>query len=88
MPKDGSFYEHFSENDCNTIDDETGFKVKMSEVRKRWDGFYVTEDNWEERQPQDFPRAPRTPKVYKNFRSDPEPIAYTPPDKSKLGSDC
>lgn len=88
MPKDGSFHSHFSHGSTNTIDDETGQKVKMNEVRKRWDGFYVTEENWEERQPQDFPRVPRSPKVFKNFRSDPEPIAYTDPDKSTLGSEC
>ena len=71
---------------CNTIDDETGFEVKLGEVRKRWDGQYVTDDNWEERQPQDFPRAPRTPKSFVNSRSEPAIVAYTPPDKSTLGS--
>lgn len=88
MPTDGSFpNSHFSEGSTNTIDDETGFKVKMSEVTKRWDGFYVTADNWEERQPQDFPRTPRTPKVFKNFRSTPELVPYTPPDLSTLGNE-
>ncbi|MGB2264779.1 MAG: hypothetical protein ACPH3C_06305 [Glaciecola sp.] len=89
MPKDGSFpNSYFSGGSTNTIDDETGQKVKMSDVRKRWDGYRVTGDNWEERQPQDFPRVPRTPKVFKDFRDEPEPISYTPPDKSTLGSDC
>jgi hypothetical protein len=85
--KDGSFSDTFSAGSTNTIDDETGQKVKMSEVRKRWDGYYVTNENWEERQPQDFPKTPRTTKVFRNFRADPEPIAYTPPDKSTLGSE-
>lgn len=70
---------------CNTIDDETGFKVKLSEVSKRWDGAYVTKDNWEERQPQDFPITPRTQKVYANARSEPEIIEYTEPDLTTLG---
>jgi len=77
---------YFESGTCNTIDDETGFKVKMSEVRKRWDGCFVTEDNWEERQPQDFPRTPRAPKAFKNSRSVPPIVNYTPPDKSTLGS--
>ncbi len=87
MPKDGSFNSTFEGGTCNTIDDETGLKVKMNQVRKRWDGMYVTEDNYEERQPQDFPRVPRTPHVFTNFRDQPEDIPYTAPDKSTLGSE-
>ena len=79
--------DYFEPGSANTIDDETGFKVKMSEVRKRWDGHFVTEDNWEERQPQDFPRTPRAQKVFKDSRGVPATVSYTPPDKSKLGSE-
>lgn len=74
----------FKGGTCNTIDDETGFKVKMSDVRKRWDGAYVTQENWEPRQPQDFPRTPRVPRAFKNSRSDPPIKVYTEPDKSTL----
>ncbi len=77
---------YFKAGTCNTIDDETGFKVKMSEVRERWDGCFVTEDNWEERQPQDFPVTPRSPKSFQNSRANPPAVSYTPPDKSTLGS--
>ena len=77
----------FDAGTCNTIDDETGLKVKLSEVRKRWNGMFVTEENWEPRQPQDFPRVPRTSKVFKNVRGEPDIISYTPPDKSTLGSE-
>jgi hypothetical protein len=87
MPKDGSFTDYFSAGSTNTIDDETGQKVKLNQTIKRWDGYRVTSENWEPRQPQDFPRVPRTPKVFKDFRADPEPIAYTAPDKSTLGSE-
>jgi len=75
----------FEPGGANTIDDETGFKVKMSEVSKRWDGHFVTDDNWEERQPQDFPVIPRAQKVFKDARSVPAIVNYTPPDKSTLG---
>lgn len=85
MSKDGRFYSAYKEGDSNTIDDETGQVVKLSEVRHRWDGCYVTEENWEPRQPQDFPRVPRTPKAPKNYRNEPPIVAYTPPDKSTLG---
>lgn len=87
MSKSGKFNSWFSEGSTNTIDDETGKKVKLSEVRKRWDGCYVTEENWEPRQPQDFPRVPRTPRVFKNVRGEPEIVAYTAPDKTTLGSE-
>ena len=87
MSKDGQFNSTYVSGDSNTIDDDTGQKVKLSEVRKRWDGCYVTDDNWEERQPQDFPRSPRTPKAPKNYRNNPPIKAYTPPDKSTLGSE-
>lgn len=60
----------FEPGTCNTIDDATGFKVKLSEVRERWDGFMVTDDNFENRQPQDFPVTPRPPKVYEKARFD------------------
>ena len=82
---DHPYADYFENGTCNTIDDETGLKVKLSQVRKRWDGMYVTAENWEERQPQDFPVIPRTPKVYTNFRSNPPIKVYTDPDKSTLG---
>lgn len=52
----------FNAHDSNTICDVTGFKVKRSEVVKRWDGFYVTPNAWHPRHPQDFP-----PKLVKQF---------------------
>ena len=78
-------HDEYKPGDCNTIDDETGFKVKMSEVRRRWDGHYVTSENWEPRHPQDFSVAPIGPKVFANSRSEPAIVAYTAPDKSTLG---
>jgi hypothetical protein len=58
----------FSANDSNTICDLTGFKVKMSEVKRRWEGFYVLSSAWHPRQPQDFPVIPQPQHVHKNVR--------------------
>jgi hypothetical protein len=83
-PQDLNTYEPGT---CNTIDDVTGFKVKLSETNKRWDGLQVTDENFEPRQPQDFPVKPRPPKVYKDSRSEDENniLVYTPvEDVTKL----
>ena len=41
----------------NLTCDVCGKKIKADESRKRWDGFQVCKDDWEERQPQDFVKA-------------------------------
>lgn len=48
---------NYKKGSWNVIDDVSGFKTKAHKVRKRWDGLYVTKDNWEPRHPQDFLRA-------------------------------
>ncbi len=60
----------FSPNDSNTICDVTGFKKKLSEVRKRWEGFFVIPEAHHPRQEQDF--APHIVKqtVYKDVRTE------------------
>lgn len=66
---------------CNTICDVTGFKVKLNQVRKRWDGMMVIPEAWEPRQPQDFPVTPQKQKVYKEARFEadaPLPPAFNP----------
>ena len=41
---------------------------------QRWDGVRVTRENYEERQPQDFPPIPQPQTVYPEARSEaPEP---------------
>jgi len=47
-------YRH---GDHNVICDYSGFKVKASECRMTWDGFFVRKDLWEPRHPQDFLKA-------------------------------
>ena len=34
-----------------------GRKYKSNEIRKRWDGLYVCDEDWEPRHPQDFVRG-------------------------------
>ena len=69
MPSYKSF-NTFSPNDSNTICDITGFKVKRSEVMRRWEGIYVIPDAWHPRQPQDLPVIPRPQKVYNDVRTE------------------
>lgn len=52
----------------NTICDVTGFRVKTTEVQRRWEGFYVIPAAWHPRQPQDFPVTPVKQQVHKIAR--------------------
>ena len=61
---------YFSPNDSNTICDVTGFKVKRSQVVKRWEGFMVIPDAFHPRQPQDFPVVPVKQQVYEDVRTE------------------
>lgn len=78
---------YYKSGTCNTIDDRTGFKEKLDETSREWDGFQIRSDLIEPRQPQDFPVTPRQPKVYKDARSEDEENinVYTPvEDVTKL----
>jgi len=73
--------DKFKWNTCNTIDDVTGMKVKQDKTFKRWDGIQTTRENFEQRQPQDFPVTPRAQRVFIESRSenpDPEVTPYDP----------
>ena len=77
MPKvaaGGRGYTHnphpFKPWDSNTICDVTGFRVKTSEVIRRWEGFYVIPAAWTPRQPQDFPVTPVKQHIYVTSRSE------------------
>lgn len=61
---------YFSPNDSNTICDTTGFKVKRSQVLKRWEGFYVIPEAWHPRQPQDLPVIPVVQQVFNDVRTE------------------
>jgi len=73
---------YFSENDSNTIDDISGFKLKRSEVLKRWEGFFTAPASWHPRQPQDFPPKIIKQTVYGDVRIEQaEPVGtITPPE--------
>lgn len=43
----------------NAICDVCGVKYKASQLKKRWDGLMVCEEDWESRHPQDFIRGHR-----------------------------
>ena len=62
----------FSPNDSNTICDITGFKVKKSQLIRRWEGLYVLPEAWHERHPQDYPVVPEAQKTYVNIRTQSE----------------
>ena len=46
--------DYYRHGDHNAICDSCGFKYKASELRRRWDGFYVCDADYEERHPQDL----------------------------------
>lgn len=52
----------------NVICDRTGFKVKRSQCKYEWNGLLVREEDWEERQPQDFVRGVPDGKPVKDLR--------------------
>ncbi len=60
---------YFSPNDSNSVDDITGFKVKRSQMLRRWEGFFCSPEAWHPRQPQDRPVIPDPQKTYKDVRT-------------------
>ena len=45
---------YYKEGSWNLSCDWCGEKIKASDARKTWDGFYVCPEHWEPRQPLDF----------------------------------
>ncbi len=74
---------YFVAGTCNTIDDRSGFKEKLSDTFTEWDGLQVAADMFEERNPQDFPVVPRGQRVFERSRAEPAFKIYTPPDPLK-----
>ena len=63
---------HYIPGDHYIISDYSGRKIRFSEARKTWDGFWVHWTEWEPRQPQDFVRGVKdNPSV---------PVVRNPPD--------
>jgi hypothetical protein len=57
---------------CDVCD----FKYRKSQLKKRWDGKMACPSDFEERQPQDFVRAPRDVEAVRDARP-PQPDAYS-----------
>jgi hypothetical protein len=62
----------FSPHDSNTLCDVTNFKVKKSQVLRRWEGFFVLPEAWHPRHPQDKPVVPKPQRVYSDIRTQTE----------------
>ena len=49
---------NFLRKGTNNVEcDRSGFKIKATEGRKEWNGYFVYKKFWERRQPQDFLRG-------------------------------
>jgi hypothetical protein len=64
--------DEFRKGDNNVICDVCGFKLKASQLRKRWDGLMVCEKDWESRHPQDYVRGRRDNQTPSIVRSEPD----------------
>ena len=62
----------------NVLCDVCGFKMKASEVKKRWDGFMVCKEDWEPRHPLDFYAPPTDVFVLPFTRPDSDGIDVGP----------
>lgn len=63
---------HFRAGSFYRTDDRTGFPTRAERTRKEWDGLWVDQARYEERQPQDFVRGVR------DQQSVPEPRPLAP----------
>ena len=51
--------QYYKKGDWNAICDVCGFKFKASQLRRRWDGMRVCQDDYETRHPQDLIKGKR-----------------------------
>jgi hypothetical protein len=61
---------YFQGGTCNTICDRTGFKVKLSDTVKTWDGYQVIPEANALRNPQDFAPSLIKTTVHKDSRAE------------------
>lgn len=69
----GTYYKSGS---WNVTCDVCSKKLKSTEIRRRWDGFLVCSDDWEERHPQDFVRG-KLDKIVVDFSRPIPPLTFT-----------
>ena len=70
--------DYYKHGDRNAICDMCGFKYKLSQLRKRWDGLMVCLKDWEPQHPQSlirvfpeqFRRVEGRPEAQDNFIAD------------------
>ncbi len=74
MPRDRQFIggSHYR------IDDRSGFKVRSFDTKKEWNGLWIRNDMFEDRQPQDFVRGQSDPQNVEEPRPRSTPIFLGP----------
>lgn len=63
-------YDQYEHGTANAICDVCGFKRKLHQLQRRWDGLLVCEEDWEPRQPLDYPPEIRPNHVLQETRPD------------------
>ena len=51
--------DYYKDGAWSAICDECGKKFKFDQLKKRWDGLYVCQRDWEPRHPQDYVKGIR-----------------------------
>lgn len=65
---------YFKHGSWNVICDVCGVRYKSNEVRKRWDGLIVCQQDWEPDHPQKYLRVQSDPKQVPFIRTEPEDV--------------
>jgi len=60
--------KQFEPHASNSICDVTGFRMKSTQLLRRWEGYMVVAAAWNPRQPQDFPVIPTKQRTYPEAR--------------------
>jgi hypothetical protein len=68
----------FKSYEYNALCDVCGFKKKATDLRRRWDGFMVCKDDWEQRHPLDFYRTRNDTHLLPFIRSDNDGVSVAP----------
>ena len=71
-------FTYFEPGDCNTVCDRLGFKMKLSQTVREWNGHRVSVDAYNERHPQLDPVIPEPQKTYPDARYESEEEIQVP----------
>lgn len=72
-------FTYFEPDDCNTVCDRTGFKMKLGQTVQEWNGFRVAEQVFNPRHPQLDPVIPEPQRTYPDSRYESEDEIAVPP---------